>query len=78
VRDDLRLADRVERLERKMSLLLRFCAWSGSWFRRRRVNAKSRVLSGPEAIDLRTRMRAHGCADEESDSRWKACDRAQR
>jgi hypothetical protein len=61
-----------------MSLVLRFCAWVGLWFRRRKVNARSRMLSGPEAVELRAQMRAHGCEDEESDSQWKTCDRVGR
>lgn len=38
------------------------------WFAGRKVNAKSRTLSGPEAIAFRARMEAHGMDDDDSRS----------
>ena len=64
--DDMRdLERRMENLENKMSFVMRTLARLSRWFGRRRVNAKSCMLSGPEAIAFKGKMAAHGVTDDD-------------
>ena len=51
-----------------MMRLSRVVAAIAAWFGRcRKANAVSRHLSGPEVVDLRAQMHAHGVPDEDED-----------
>jgi hypothetical protein len=78
MRDDLRkITERVQILEGRMSRLTALVKAVMAWFARRRVNAVSRQLSGPEVIQLKAQMRAHGVAEKDEDeSRDERRDKA--